>query len=107
MTMATVDVTRLRELHAAATAGEWHVTPLSFDYGIFSRAHECIALVDGAEPYKRGDNAAYIAAVHNALPAVLDALEQAQRERDAAKDALAATGRVITGYVDKLAAATE
>lgn len=79
--MATVDVTRLRELRAAATAGEWWATRLNRDYGVFVGVAGVVITTNETENAE--SNAAYIAAVHNALPAVLDALEQARAERDA------------------------
>ncbi len=72
----TVDTARLRELHAAATAGEWWQRGQQIYSGnvlvcVVPIRDNCAADMDG------------IAAVHNALPAVLDALEQARAERDA------------------------
>lgn len=97
-------VARLREQHAAATAGEWWTDyrDASFYDGeqfvnaVVTTGTDDIA-TSGAEEQCHAD-AAYIAAAHNALPDVLDALEQAWRERDALTAELAQVrGELATG----------
>lgn len=92
--MTAQEIARLRELHAASTAGEWepsHNVDMPKDdnwasdndkregrgegpnhVGTFSEVRE-----------KATADAAFIAAAHNAMPALLDELEQARAERDA------------------------
>ena len=76
-----VDIERLRSLHEKATPGEWR------------GGHRCDgsirATVDGKRVSICADlstaDAAYIAALHNALPTLAAALERAQRVEAAAR----------------------
>lgn len=82
--MATVDVTRLRELRSKVDEREWEVVMHgSAGCAITAGKYERVATI--ARLFW-ADYAAYIAAVHNALPDVLDALEQARGERQQVRE---------------------
>lgn len=93
-TVDTQEIARLRELHAAATAGEWSVktTPMviygsTFDSPSVFSNHDGVTFVcDCGTGTGTAADAAYITAAHNAMPSLLTALEQARAERDAAKE---------------------
>lgn len=74
--MTAQEIARLRELHAAATAGEWVRTP----YGVETDDEKTISEY-GAKifEYEADDDADFACAAHNALPALLDELEQARQ----------------------------
>lgn len=87
------DLEELKRLHKAATPGEWFATDWQRPSGTFtptlvatkeeagSDLESCACDCDHAEhPI---ENAAWIAAIHNAFPAILARLEAAQRLRDA------------------------
>ena len=83
--MSTINTAELRRLLAAATPGEWevHDDEIITDFDEDESSYISIATVE--EDYDEGrefDNALYIAAAHNAMPALLAALD--------AKDALMA-----------------
>lgn len=80
--MQKVDLAELRRLHEAATKGEWRC----FRYSVASASLMVGDIVcqppdDDCEQSleKWPHNAAFIAAAHNALPALLDELEAARR----------------------------
>lgn len=88
----------LRALHAAATPGDWHRdknSGMSCDVRASGKRKVAITFIGsdaktekGRRKYKQecDDNAAFIAAAHNNLPAILDRLERAERERDEAEE---------------------
>lgn len=89
-----IDLEELKRLHAAATPGEWrnkdtaawaHPTAYveSVDCG-HNIARLSLDLTCTVGKYEREvENATYIAAIHNAFPAIVAKLEAAQRLRDA------------------------
>jgi hypothetical protein len=80
-------IQRLRDAHAASTQGEWEIR---YDYNVFGR-HEVRGLrlvantgghttnADNGEAEQANrNNAAFIIAAHNTLPALLDRLSAAE-----------------------------
>jgi len=70
-----------RELAAKATPGEWEANGETVQQvdGAYVEVAECVSLIDDQET---AANAAFIAAAREGWPATLDALEEAERERD-------------------------
>ena len=75
--MTGVDVAALRKLHEAATPGEWEAEHNGYDVYETRSAHGDVVAEAGLTPA----DARYIAAVRNALPALLDAAEALDRVR--------------------------
>lgn len=76
--MTAQEIARLRELHAAVAPGKWY---LNSHGNAIKRGNETIIGSGSGDDYE-----AVLACVleeHDALPSLLDALEQARAERDA------------------------
>jgi len=73
----TFDIEQLRRLHAATTQGEWIA---SVEYDVIR------TFVNGQFQYPvnavGNENCEFIAAAHNAMPALLDEIERLQTELD-------------------------
>lgn len=83
--MTKIDIVALRELHAKATPGEWTYTVNAEGtrWILDSYAAHAIACGAGYEPINL-TNATFIAAAHNALPALLDRIEELEGEKNGA-----------------------
>lgn len=74
---------RLRALHANATPGPWHWdSDAEDDSGLVYGQAEQIATTHGSGESHAVNDARLIAAMRNALPALLDALDIAMRMRE-------------------------
>jgi hypothetical protein len=91
--MTRDDIARLRTLYAVATPGPWHheqSMPLD-DPMRCGWVPDCVIgpaidmRFEAAPSVKSGCDAIFIAAAHNAIPALLDAAEEAIALREAAK----------------------
>lgn len=80
----TTNLDHLRALYAKATPGEWWVDPQEFDrhFNVLAGTHEA-DVGEVARAYGHG-NAASIAALHNAFPALAAELEAARTLRSEA-----------------------
>lgn len=69
--MPQTDLAELRRLHEAATKGDWYDSPDGFvDVAVSKTKARQVARAEKAK------DAQFIAAAHNALPALLDELEK-------------------------------
>jgi hypothetical protein len=104
----------LRVLAEAATPGPWEVErywwklgssrgmPDSWWLGIEARGAVCGTVAQALEDDEAKADAAFIAAARTAVPALLDALDEAERERD---EHWATLGTYIEGWGPLLARA--
>lgn len=85
----TTDPQHLRDLLAKATPGPWAVNPVRAQVDAFHPRHlPVLRMLWPTEHRTESEthtNAELIVAMHNALPALLDRLEAAERERDQAR----------------------
>lgn len=85
--MSDIDIKALRALHEAATPGPWTSTERNYGHAVAVVGSGWrVALCDTQRPDRNAADAALIVAAVNALPALLDRLERAERAGDLAAD---------------------
>lgn len=94
-----IDINSLRELHAATTQGEWYHTGGDCVWPTLDeKGYEAIADTncDLSDRENRA-NAAFIAASHNAMPALLDELERLRGQLEARENWVVHNPELIPG----------
>jgi len=87
----------LRRLHAAATPGEWNFGSSKGGRWQVHAAGQQVAMIWHTTAHPASSTGVYIAAIHNAFPALIDRLERAEAERDELRDRVEAHWAELRG----------